>query len=60
MTRLIGREICGVVPPWPFLSRTNTIKPMVRCNKVTTRVSHDRYVEVFESIDNILAETVLV
>jgi hypothetical protein len=33
---------------------------MVRSDKVTTRVSHDWYIEIFECIDYIFAETVLI
>jgi hypothetical protein len=33
---------------------------MVRRNKITTRIPHNRYIEVFESIDHIFAETVLI
>jgi hypothetical protein len=57
---IIGRIGCGVLPSRPVLPRTNTIQPMVGSDKITTWIPYDRYIKIFECIDNIFAEAVLV
>jgi hypothetical protein len=47
-------------PSRSLLPRPNTIKPMIRSNKVTTRISHNRTVELLEGLNDILSETILV
>ena len=48
------------LPSRPVLSRANAIQPMVCSDKVATGISNYRHIEVFESINDIFAEAVLV
>ena len=40
--------------------RSNAVDPMVCCDKVASRIAHDWHVELFERIDHVFAEAVLV
>lgn len=57
---MIGRVKCGVLPSRSILPGTNAIQPMICSHKVTTGVSYYRHIKIFECIDDIFTEAVLV
>jgi hypothetical protein len=50
----------GNSPSRPLLLGTNTILPMIRRNKVTAGIPHDRAVQLLHGLDDIFAEAVLI
>lgn len=52
------REI--ILPRWPLILRTDTIKPVIGSAEVASRIPNDRNVEILQRGEDILSKAILV